>query len=216
MTPSANGLRFAGAVAALLIGSSFFGNVSAEDRQTVSKVATGLGAEDLKSSIESLVDIDGEKHESLKSSKVRAAVLLFVLADCPISNSYSQEFNRLDSDYAAKGIEFYLVHPDPLATNEIAKRHAQDYELKLPVILDPEHRIVKAVGASVTPEAAVVTSKGGVVYLGRLDDRYTELGKRSERVSSTELRDALDAILEDRTIARPRVKAVGCSIGDLK
>jgi hypothetical protein len=171
---------------------------------------------DIKRSLSALQDIKGNQYRPFESSEFRGAVLIFVLADCPISNSYSQEYNRLNQDYTSRGIEFYLVHPDPHITSEKAARHAAEYELKPPVFLDPKHRIVDAVGATITPESAVINRKGELVYLGRLDDLYPELGKRAQRVTSTELRDAIDAVLDDRPIEHPRVKAVGCNIADLK
>src|SRR5687768_6651774 len=42
----------------------------------------------------------------------RAGVLFFVSRDCPMSNGYAPEIQRLCADYAAKGVQCLLVYED--------------------------------------------------------------------------------------------------------
>lgn len=38
-------------------------------------------------------------------------VLRFISADCPSSNRYAPEINRLHGEFAARGVRFRLVSP---------------------------------------------------------------------------------------------------------
>ena len=85
----------------------------------------------------------------------------------------------------------------------------------LTAFLDKRHSLVKAVGATVTPEAAVVVGDGKIAYRGRIDNLYEKLGVGRRQVTRHELRDALEAILKGQQVTMPRTKAVGCFIADL-
>jgi Redoxin len=162
-----------------------------------------------------LVDIDGSIHRPFDDPQVRAVVLVFVVPDCPISNAYLPEVNRLHSAYGPRGVRLFLVQVDPQLSPEGAREHAKEYQLRPPVVLDGRHAWVREVGATITPEAAVLSPAGEVLYLGRIDDRYPALGKRRDQVTSHDLRDALDVILAGRPVPRPRTEAVGCDMPDV-
>jgi hypothetical protein len=78
--------------------------------------------------------------------------------------------------------------------------------------MDPEQTLAHHVGATATPQAAVLDRAGNVVYLGRIDDRYVGFGRRREMTTSHELRDALDAVIEGRAVTRATAPTIGCEI----
>lgn len=138
-------------------------------------------------------------------------VFIFITPDCPISNSYAPEINRLTGEYSARGVTFYLVHVDDDVELEGIRDHAQHYGYRGGVVLDPEHQLVHALGATVTPEAVVVVADM-VAYRGRIDDRYVDFGKQRASASQRDLRQALEAALAGRPVPNPRTKAIGCFI----
>jgi hypothetical protein len=146
----------------------------------------------------------------------KATVLLFVARDCPISNAYAREMERIRAAYAPRDVAFFLVYPDPDLTPDDARKHAREFGHAAPVSVDAAQRLVRRAGATVTPEAAVFSPAGRLLYRGRIDDRYVSLGRRREHVTSRDLRAALDAILENRPVARPRTRPVGCFIPDVR
>jgi hypothetical protein len=172
------------------------------------------GAHELASQQGDIVDIFGAVHRPFGDPQVRAIVLLFIVPDCPIANSYVPEINRLHADYASRGVRLFLIQVDSEFSVASAQDHARQYEIKPPVILDRRHDWVWKVGATVTPEAAVLSPQGALLYLGRIDNRYVGLGKRREQVTERDLRDALDAVLADRSVPHPHTQAVGCAIPD--
>src|SRR5262245_50952697 len=52
-----------------------------------------------------------------------AIVLLFVRSDCPISNRYAPEIQRLYQRYSSRGFEFRLVYPEPGLTRSAMEKH---------------------------------------------------------------------------------------------
>jgi hypothetical protein len=66
------------------------------------------------------------------------------------------------------------------------------------------------------PEAAVLAPDGKVVYRGRIDDRYADYGKRRPEPTQRDLRDALDAVLENKPVRAPTTKVIGCYLPDAK
>ena len=140
----------------------------------------------------------------------KAAVFLFVARDCPISNAYAPEIRRIIARYAPQRVAFTLVYPDPDTSPAQARRHAKDYGLACLLLLDPLHRLVRRVGATVTPEAAVFAPGGRLLYRGRIDDLYLGFGKRRDHATRHDLCDALDAVLSGRPVPAPRTEAIGC------
>jgi hypothetical protein len=143
----------------------------------------------------------------------KATVLFFVLHDCPISNGYAPEIGRIAREYEGRGVACYVVQNDPAVDEQALRQHAREYGFPCPVLHDRQRELARRVGATVAPEAAVVTAGGTLRYLGRIDDRYAGLGKERNEATVRDLRLALDAVLEERPVAAPRTEAVGCSIG---
>jgi len=159
-------------------------------------------------------DIDGRVIEPLMVEDACAHVLLFTTVDCPIANGYAPAIARLAGEYTGAGVKFFLVHVDPDVDAARAREHASDYGYTLPVLLDPEHDLVEAVGATVTPEVAVLDGRGEIAYLGRIDNWYAALGKKRRQATTSDLADALDAVLDGRPVEVSWAPAVGCLIPD--
>jgi peroxiredoxin len=142
----------------------------------------------------------------------KANVLIFYLHDCPICNGYAPEIARLSAEFASKGVTFYIVQTDPHLTGDAAVKHAAEYGLKMPVVLDPENRLAARTGARITPEAVVVGADEKILYRGRIDDLYADFGKRRPEPTTRDLRRALKALLAGRTAPEASGTAVGCFI----
>lgn len=164
-----------------------------------------------------LPDIAGTARQPLKADKDATGMLLiFVLQDCPISNSYAPEYQRLFTDYAEKGIRMCLVYTDEEVTLTDIKKHRSQYQLEgITAIHDARHQLVKATGATVTPEAALIQPDGRIAYRGRIDNLYPDFGKKRRAATVHELRDALDAVLAGKPVVASRTKAIGCFIPPL-
>src|ERR1700686_3880293 len=111
------------------------------------------------------------------AGKAAAALVFFITNDCPISNAYAREIRRICDGYAGRA-SCALDYVDPTLTPQQAAKHAADYgHGDYPILIDTNHTLVLAAGATVTPEAAVILPSGKIAYRGRIDDRYFSLGK---------------------------------------
>lgn len=146
----------------------------------------------------------------------KAAVVIFLTTDCPVANRYAPEIERIRADFAEEGVKMTLVHVDPDLTEKTARRHAAEFSLTAPVVIDRKHRLVAATGAKVTPEAVVIDGVGRIRYRGRINDQFTDFGSQRKRASQHDLRDAISAVLEGRAVVQPETTPVGCFMPVLK
>jgi hypothetical protein len=150
------------------------------------------------------------------SAGAKAVVFLFTTTDCPISNRYAPEIRRVAEKFAPQGVLFRLIYPGRADTAAAIREHmiAFSYKGAAEAYRDPALALAKFVGATITPEAAVVVN-GQVVYHGRIDDRYVDLGLERPSATTHDLADALTAALGGRPVAHPFTQAVGCFIADI-
>jgi hypothetical protein len=148
---------------------------------------------------------------------IKAIVFLFTSTDCPISNRYAPEVRRLATRFGPKGVLFKLVYPNPADDRRAILEHmgAFAYAGATQALRDPKHALVKFAGVAVTPEAAVYAG-GRIVYHGRIDDRYVDLGLERPAALVHDLADALSAVVAGEPVKNPVTQAVGCYIADFK
>ena len=161
-------------------------------------------------------DVFGKPHAPLDYKDKKATVLIFITHDCPIANAYAPEIVRICNEFSEKGARIFLVHVDPDLKADQAKKHAEEFGYKCPVLLDKNHALVKHAEATITPEAVVYSPEGSLKYRGRIDDQYKEIGKKRIHVTQRDLRDAIDAVLNGKEIKNSRTQAVGCFIPHLE
>jgi hypothetical protein len=182
---------------------------------TLTGLAVGAGHSGTSSGFAAPIyvkDVAGTSVQPLADTGQKATVLFFVMHECPIANSYAPEIARIMSEYSTKGVRAYVVYVESDLTPEQARQHARDYGYKSGALLDPQHRLVKAAGATVSPEAVVMSPAGEVLYRGRIDDRAVDFGKRRVEPTRRDLRLSLDAILAGKPVPARLTKAVGCYI----
>ena len=160
----------------------------------------------------SLTDVNGRLHTQAEIKNAKAAVFFFIATECPISNRYAPEINRVVADYTAKNLVFYAVQSDPDLTVADARAHTQGYGYKLPVLFDPSQQLASKFGVTLTPTVVVVSPAGTMFYRGRIDNRYLDLGKYRNAGIKPDLRLALDALDAGRPVSEPVTKTIGCAL----
>ncbi len=158
------------------------------------------------------VDVLADKYRLPGPGDCQAVVLIFTGYDCPISNRYAPEVVRLCKEYTPKQVAFCIVYADAGITKDAARKHAKEFGYTCPAILDPELKLARRVGATIKPEAAVLSPKGNLVYRGRIDNLYADFGKPRPRPTTHDLKDALDNVLAGKPVPVAHTKAVGCFI----
>jgi hypothetical protein len=163
-----------------------------------------------------LFDLQGHAVEPLRQSSAKATVLIFTRPDCPISNRYAPVIQDLYRRFSPQGVAFWMVYVDPGQAVGQIREHLKEYGYRLPVVLDPTHKLVKIAGAHVTPEAAVFSSYGKLLYHGRIDNLYAGFGESLPAPTHRDLQLTLVAILAGHALPEASAPPVGCYISDLE
>ena len=164
-------------------------------------ISIGSPAPDLN-----LTAVDGSIHPLRSLEQAPATLLIFLSAECPVSNDYVGRLNAIARDYAGR-VTMVGVNSNRNEAAEQVRQHAADYRLAFPVYKDPDNRLADALGISVTPQAVILDSEQRLRYRGRIDD-----SQRSPRVTRSDARLALDAVVAGKAVSSPETKAFGCSI----
>jgi peroxiredoxin len=169
---------------------------------TKASLAIGAVIPDFK-----LPDADGKEH-SLASLKGKSGtVILFIATQCPYSNAYNARMAKLADDYRARGVNVVGINSNSTEPAAEVKSHAADKGLNFTILKDAGNQIADRFDAQVTPEAYLLDAAGKLVYHGRIDNSRT-----GYLITSTELRDAIDATLAGKPVEKAGAKAFGCSI----
>ena len=161
----------------------------------------------------SVRDIDGRTWSPFVVAPGSVNLLFFISADCPISSRYAPEIDRIAAGYVARHVQTFLIYPTPRTDPAAVRANLKEFHggSAAPAIIDVGFKLTDAMGATVTPEAVVLTSAGRA-YRGRIDDLYVTAGESRRAAQRHDLRDALDAVLAGRPIAQAETPAIGCFI----
>lgn len=156
--------------------------------------------------------LDGRPAQ-LAVDKAPATVFIFVATDCPIANRYAPEIERIYALYSKRGVSFYRVYLEPAKQRKAILAHMKAFHQSAPALLDPNRKLAKSFGATVTPEVLVIGPDRLALYRGRIDDQNVEHGKIRPDYRR-DLRLALDQILAGKPVEVRQTTAIGCFIGD--
>jgi len=155
----------------------------------------------------SLPDVDGTERSLKSLAGKNGTVLIFIAVQCPVSNAYNERMEKLAEDYKAKGIAVIGINANVAEDAAAVKAHAAEHKLSFPILKDPGNKIADKLGASVTPEAYFIDTNNKLLYHGRIDN-----SRNPAQVETSDLRNALDAALDGKSIEKTEAKAFGCTI----
>lgn len=161
------------------------------------------------------LDLDGGEIHPLARDSGKVVVLIFLRRDCPVSGRYAPSIQQISQQYANTA-KFWLVYPDKKETAPDIRKSVEDYGYHLPVLRDPEHSLVKLSHVQITPEVAVFDRKRRLIYDGRIDDWFVDLGRARPSPTTHELEEAIRAAAAGQTVTKNEVRGVGCYISDLE
>lgn len=151
-------------------------------------------------------------HEALEGS--RASLVMFICNHCPFVKHVVGELGRLGDDYLSQGVGIVAINSNdvrlypqdgPERMKELVEREGWAF----PFLLDDTQEVAKAFRAACTPDFFLFDGEGRLAYRGQLDDSRPGNGRP---VTGRDLRAALDAVLEGRSVPEPQVPSVGCNI----
>ena len=159
-----------------------------------------------------LVGTDGKRYGFRRFSDRDVLVLIFSSNRCPTAKAYADRMNDVQREYGPRGVQLVVINsndPHLYPDEDLARmvERATEDRYAFPYVVDTGQRVARAYGAECTFHVFVLDRGRRLRYRGRFDD-----ARLAERVTSHDLRDALDDILAGRDVRRPETRAFGCSL----
>src|SRR5688500_17468111 len=145
-------------------------------------------------------------------AKKKIEVIVFLGADCPISQDYIGILNKLKNEYP--NARFLGVLPS--SNNHEKKLFKREHQVEFDLRIDRRKKLVKQFDITVTPEVILVDSTGRICYKGAIDNWYYELGHHRPQASEFYLSNAIKDLMAGRQVVVSRTKAIGCILSRMK
>lgn len=171
-------------------------------------VFAGLAAGPLDGIV--LPDTTGAR-QSLTPLRAKATVLYFSGTECPLGNLYLAEVKKLAEKWHGEKVRFLLINPNATESPAEIAKHAREFAVPFPVLLDSAQLLTDRLGATRTPEAFLFDTHGELRYRGRVDDRYGYAHRRNVSPRA-DLETAIMEVLSDQPVSIPQTDIVGCLI----
>ncbi|AWM35801.1 hypothetical protein GobsT_65030 [Gemmata obscuriglobus] len=142
------------------------------------------------------------KLSDFKQSKL--LVVAFTNTTCPLCKKYTPVLQRLEKEFAPKGVSFLFVNPtrgDKPDATTFAGRYAHD----------TDGTLTAALGATSTTEVFVLDAARTVQYRGAVSDQYG-LGYALDAPRANYLATALNDLLADKRPVVQATTAPGCEL----
>lgn len=162
-----------------------------------------------------LVDsISGGKKSLSELKSDIATVIMFICNHCPYVKHINSELVKVAKMYQAKGISFVAISSNdvvnyPDDSPEKMKETASSEGYTFPYLYDETQEIARVYDAACTPDFYIFDKDLKLVYRGQFDDSRP---KTDLPVTGSDLRKALDAMLEGRPVDPNQKPSIGCNI----
>ncbi len=144
----------------------------------------------------------------------RGTLVMFICNHCPFVKHVDEEIVRLANDYRPRGFGAVAIMSNdtenyPQDNPAMMKEHAMQHQYSFPYLFDGTQEIAKAYEAACTPDFFLFDDELKLVYRGQLDDSRPGNGIHP---SGRDLREAMDAILNNRKVSEKQKPSIGCNI----
>jgi thiol-disulfide isomerase/thioredoxin len=171
----------------------------------------------------SLIGIDDKTHTLAEYKDAKILVVAFLSNHCPDSHAAEPRLIKWYNEVKDKGVTIVAINPnnpDGLSIDELGyskyndgfddmKKYAVDAHFNFPYLYDGETQaIAKAYGCLATPHIFVFDAERKLRYKGQFDD--SRFGDPAT-VKTQDVKDAVDAMLAGKPVAKEVTKPHGCS-----
>jgi len=155
-----------------------------------------------------LKGVDGKEY-NLNTALTNSSyvVVMFWSTECPFVQPYTDRINSIASEFGSKGIAFWGINSNNTESIEIVKSHAEEKGYPFPMLKDVKNTVADMLGATRTPEVFLIDKNKTILYHGRIDD-----SRDADKVTSNDLKNALDEVIAGKEITVNNTKSFGCTI----
>ena len=155
---------------------------------------------------------DGPEHCSLSDLVTdNGCVVVFTCNHCPYVIGNESRIESIASRAREEGMGFAGINsndPDNYPTDNWEHMQKRGAVMTYPYLHDASQVVARAWGAERTPEFYLLDGNGTITYRGRLDDSPRD----PNFATTSELSDAIDALLADESPDVVRTDSIGCSV----
>jgi hypothetical protein len=175
------------------------------DDKPMSAIAVGDKTPDKNS----LRDVRGNRRTLDGFKDHRALVLVFLGADCPISNLYVPSLRSLEKKYRSKDAQFIAIYANEHEDLDRVAMHSYDRDIPSPVLKDFGQRLAGSLGIERVPAVVVLDKDFVLRYRGRIDDRYGVAARR-KKATREDLAEAIEDVLAGKQVRVAETEPDGC------
>ncbi len=196
------------AVAVLVGVSNSFGAEAVKDSSNQPKAPVAIGSQVKDVSFK---DIRFASHNLKDFGDKKAIVVAFMTTDCPVAKRYLPKIVELEKAYRNRDVQFVVMNVglnDPMV--EVAYQAIQA-DAAFPFCKDFDGDVVRAYGATRTPEVCVLDGKHTLRYRGRVDSQFRVGGVKPD-AGREDLKEAIEDVLAGRDVKVAETPVEGCPI----
>lgn len=161
----------------------------------------------------SLPDVFGVVRDQRALMSGKANLVVFFCNHCPYAQAVEDRLISLHLELAPLGLTTTFICANdwsdyPQDAPELLKQRAIEKAYPFASLVDEQQQVARAFDAACTPDPYLFDGDGRLVYRGRIDDNW----KRPSQVTRRELRDAVVATIEGRSVASVQHPSLGCAI----
>lgn len=152
------------------------------------------------------------KNVSIEDFDSELLIIVFTCNHCPYAKAVEERLIKLGKEYK-NDVDFVLIssndsenYPED-SPKKMAERHTEK-GYPFPYLYDETQEVAKAYGAVCTPDIFLYNEGRKLEYRGRIDDNW----QNPEQVEREELKMAIEAVLNGKTIDFEQKPSMGCNI----
>lgn len=150
-------------------------------------------------------------------SKIKGAkgtLVFFICNHCPYVHHIMNDLIMITNDYRVQGIGFVAISSNdyseyPEDAPEKMVDFAFENNFEFPYLIDHEQEVAKKYHAACTPDFYLFDQNDKLVYRGQMDDSRPG---NIIATSGTDIRNAIDSILYNRSVNPVQKPSMGCNI----
>ena len=152
------------------------------------------------------------KNVSIEDFNSELLIIVFTCNHCPYAKAVEDRLIKLGKEYK-NDVDFVLIssndsenYPED-SPKKMAERHTEK-GYPFPYLFDETQEVAKAYSAVCTPDIFLYNNDRKLEYRGRIDDNW----QNPEQVEREELKMAIEAVLNGKTIDFEQKPSMGCNI----
>lgn len=159
-----------------------------------------------------LLGVDGERYSLSSFQDKKLLVLSFISNGCPTVKACQDRMIKIQKDYRARSVQLVALNSNnaylsPADTYAEMVLRGKEKSFNFPYLKDEDRTVARSYGVQCTPHVFLMDEERRLRYRGRIDD-----SRNPDRVTVSDLRNAIEDLLANRSVGVPETTPFGCRI----